>query len=117
MSLDALLCFVFIFLFQHEDCCQQAFCVLPSQLKRESSVKRVDFEEGYINIYLDGVRTREALFPSCLCLHSCAPPLTVLLCAAEEGGVEELQRDPGGGGGRQEPEAGRGEGVRLLPDK
>ena len=80
-------------------------------------MKRVDFEEGYINIYLDGVRTRGALFPSCLCLHSCAPPLTVLLCAAEEGGVEKLQRDPGGGGGRQEPEAGRGEGVRLLPDK
>uniref|UniRef100_A0A8C5B9L4 Alpha-2-macroglobulin-like protein 1 n=1 Tax=Gadus morhua TaxID=8049 RepID=A0A8C5B9L4_GADMO len=31
----------------------------------KSSVKRVDFEEGYINIYLDGVRTRGALFPSC----------------------------------------------------
>ncbi|XP_030237122.1 alpha-2-macroglobulin-like protein 1 isoform X3 [Gadus morhua] len=26
------------------------------ELKRESSVKRVDFEEGYINIYLDGLK-------------------------------------------------------------
>lgn len=31
-------------------------CVL-AQLKSDRSVKRVDVEDGYVNIYLDGVRT------------------------------------------------------------
>lgn len=54
-----------------------------SQLKENRLVKRVDVEEGYINIYLDGVRSFEALWFMkhlvVLYSHACVPVCTLQL--------------------------------------